>query len=203
MPTPTPVVLGALLALQCSCFRPTLSKLKRFQILPSTVSSDGHIRVHHTSIKVFDIARSMKFYSLFGFKEYSRFLAGSARAVWLKSYSGAQMLELIEVPRYLNPANKTADLYRVDLASRTGLNHITLDVSEEAKRAGSLALFMQRQNQLSEQNFDRSIRLVADPHQQLIGQEIYEVSFIADPDDVLLELLSFSGLCKKLVEPDW
>lgn len=174
---------------------------------------------HHTALWVQNITTSMAFYSLLGFSEERRFKAGPARAVWLRTQpplelddlpapalAAAHYLELIEVPSHV--ASKPVNMAELTGGSEgggggggaggggresvlRGMNHLALDVTENCRASGGgLPAFLRRLNTRSETTFDRSVRLVVEPHQRIIGQEVFEVGFIADPDGVLLELLS-------------
>ena len=50
-----------------------------------------------------------------------------------------------------------------------GLNHIALDVSQAASRLGGLPGYLRGLNERSEVVFQKSVRLVRAPYQQLIG----------------------------------
>lgn len=161
---------------------------------------------HHTAIKVYNITRSMLFYSLFGWEEDARFRAGPARAVWLKLRKegyAAHRLELIEVPPAFSPAPRAADLSSPACIATTGLNHFTLDVTTAARASGGLRGYLQSLNARSEALFDRSVRLAVDPYQQIVAQDVYEMAFVSDPDGVLLELIAFNGTLPQKMDPAW
>ena len=113
-----------------------------------------------------------------------------------------------------------------------GLNHIALDVSAAASRLGGLPGYLRELNRESEVVFQKSVRLVRSPYQQLIGPgglgfglvragagpcataaeshqpnptlpEVWEVCFIADPDGASIELLAHNGTLTSLVADDW
>ena len=188
------------------------------------------VRPHHTALWVKNITTSAAFYSLFGFEEERRFKAGPARAVWLQwqpspSLESAEEssavhlandyhLELIEVPPYVasNSAPPAAVASAVDAEcgsetrlAHTGMNHFALDVSEECRlQGGGLPAFLRNLNERSEVVYDRSIRLIVAPHERIIGQDVFEVGYIADPDGVLLELLSCAAdPILHALEPSW
>eukprot|EP00633_Aureoumbra_lagunensis_P011049 CAMPEP_0197329194 /NCGR_PEP_ID=MMETSP0892-20130614/5538_1 /TAXON_ID=44058 ORGANISM="Aureoumbra lagunensis, Strain CCMP1510" /NCGR_SAMPLE_ID=MMETSP0892 /ASSEMBLY_ACC=CAM_ASM_000538 /LENGTH=156 /DNA_ID=CAMNT_0042825675 /DNA_START=182 /DNA_END=649 /DNA_ORIENTATION=- len=156
----------------------------------------------------------MKFYSLLGLREEVRFRTGSvsvrmiyknkfcltqARAAWLQ---GAGMrLELIEVPEYMNPDNAAPDVFRN--STTLGLNHVAIDVSNTSSDMDSLSDFLRMLNDYSEQTFQRSLGLVHKPYQQMIGQDVFELCFIRDPDGVLLELIRYQTRIPDPMVPDW
>ena len=183
--------------------------------LPPELVVGGHPpRGHHTGLKVANITRSMDFYSLLGWKESVRFRAGPARAVWLGPVgndldgtcdtSGAPLhvLELIEVPSSYQSTMKAVDLSSAEAVAITGLNHFTLDVSHLCAGVG-LGAFLAQLNSRSEAIFDRSVRLVIEPYQQLIGQDVFEVAFVADPDGVLLEVLALNATLEHQLDLAW
>jgi catechol 2,3-dioxygenase-like lactoylglutathione lyase family enzyme len=161
---------------------------------------------HHTALKVYNISRSMAFYSLFGWEEEARFRAGPARAVWLKFPEQGcvnHRLELIEVPLALEPAPKARDLSAASSIAITGLNHFTLDISAAARDSGGMRAYLQQLNARSEAWFNKSIRLVVDPYQQIIAQNVYEMAFVSDPDGVLVELIAFNVTLPQEIEAAW
>ena len=140
---------------------------------------------HHVAIKVQNISRSIAFYTLLGFEEDVRFRAGPARASWLRPVppvgaqgehtevtAGGQRLELIEVPPSFEPAPRGVDLSEPSRVAATGLNHLALDVTATARQVGGLGALLKELNESSEARFNRSVRLVVEPHQQTIGQEV-------------------------------
>ncbi|CAN0180564.1 unnamed protein product, partial [Ectocarpus sp. 8 AP-2014] len=87
---------------------------------------------HHCALRTSNIVRAMKFYSLLGMNEATRFRAGNARCAFLE---GAGMrLELIEVPAVLEPDDKALDL-AADMRT-TGLNHMAFDVGPAVEAEG-------------------------------------------------------------------
>jgi catechol 2,3-dioxygenase-like lactoylglutathione lyase family enzyme len=161
---------------------------------------------HHTALKVYNISRSIAFYSLFGWEEEARFRAGPARAVWLKFPDQGctnHRLELIEVPLALDPALKARDLSAASAIAVTGLNHFTLDVTAAARNFGGMRAYLRQLNARSETWFNKSIRLVVDPYQQIIAQDVYEMAFVSDPDGVLVELIAFNVTLPQKIKPAW
>jgi hypothetical protein len=113
------------------------------------------------------------------------------------------VIELIEVPGYLLPPSKTVDLSKPLNIHLTGLNHFSFDVTMNAKKEGGLSAFLQSLNSKSESRFDRSVRLVLEPYVQIIGRDVYEIGFVADPDGVLLELISLNGTLHHEMTTGW
>ena len=146
----------------------------------------------------------MAFYSLFGFSETVRFRAGSARAAWLETSdpSPAYKLELIEVPTHM-AIPSPVDLSKATNVAVTGLNHFTMDVTPQAVLNGGLTGFLRELNKESEDRFDRSVRLVLEPYQQMIGREVYEIAFVSDPDGVLVEFIALSSTLAQDIDAGW
>jgi catechol 2,3-dioxygenase-like lactoylglutathione lyase family enzyme len=114
--------------------------------------SSSAIVSHHAAIKTRNIDIAIDFYSLLGFRVETKFVAGPARAAWLKHegrrlLGGAQhshssssddgensrfRIELLEVPSYMLEEPEGMKKRAVDLTKRVellGLNHLALDVT--------------------------------------------------------------------------
>lgn len=79
---------------------------------------------------------------------------------------------------------------------------MALDVSDSGD--DSLAEYLVRLNEKSEQLFSRSVKLVLAPYQQMIGADVYELAFVSDPDGVLVELLRYQAtLPNPPTQADW
>lgn len=139
----------------------------------------------------------MRFYSLFGLEESVRFRAGPARAAWLVSSANTRV-ELIEVPASFEPELRA----RESTLRSVGLDHLALDVTDSGE--DSLADYLVALNKKSEQLFSRSVKLVLPPYQQMIGDEVYELAFVGDPDGVLVELIRYQAtLPNPPTQSDW
>lgn len=163
--------------------------------------------LHHTGLKVTNITDSMLFYSLLGWDEATRFYAGPARAVWLKStnsseYLHASVLELIEVPMMVRQS-RGVDLANPENIGVTGLNHFAINVTVEARARGGLVEFLDGLQRRSIQLLRRNISVQLEPQQRLIGQQVVEICFIADPDGALVELISFTKIIERPMDSAW
>jgi catechol 2,3-dioxygenase-like lactoylglutathione lyase family enzyme len=108
--------------------------------------SSSAIVSHHAAIKTRNIENAIDFYSLLGFRVETKFVAGPARAAWLKHEDrrpGAQhssssddpkfRIELLEVPSYMLEEPEGMKKSAIDLTKRVellGLNHLALDVTD-------------------------------------------------------------------------
>lgn len=135
--------------------------------------------MHHASIRTADIFQSIAFYELLGFTVCERFTAGITLACWMEGLDGR--IELLQVPRPRPAADAFADEHY------TGYYHLSFDLSDrtddlpawltalEAKFADSATL--------------PPLKILLPPTQQIIGDRVYEVAFIADTDGLPLEFL--------------
>lgn len=80
------------------------------------------------------------------------------------------------------------------------MNHVALDVSDVSD---DLTEFLGRLNADSERLFEKSLKLALKPYQQIIGQEVFELAFVSDPDGVLIELVRKQATLDTAMEPDW
>ncbi|NJL22938.1 MAG: VOC family protein [Leptolyngbyaceae cyanobacterium SM1_3_5] len=135
--------------------------------------------MHHASIRTADIFQAIAFYELLGFTVCERFTAGITLACWMEGLDGR--IELLQVPRPRPAADAFADEHY------TGYYHLSFDLSDrtddlpawlstlEAKFADSATL--------------PPLQILLPPTQQIIGDRVYEVAFIADTDGLPLEFL--------------
>jgi catechol 2,3-dioxygenase-like lactoylglutathione lyase family enzyme len=138
--------------------------------------------IHHTSIRTADIHRSIAFYQCLGFVISERFTTGSTLGCWLEGMGGR--LELIQIPEPKPAPDAFGDEHYV------GFYHLSFDLTSLTPDLTTwLTIFAATL---------RSVDLVAPtillpPSQQSIGSKVYEVAFIADPDNLPLEFIrSFS-----------
>jgi catechol 2,3-dioxygenase-like lactoylglutathione lyase family enzyme len=134
--------------------------------------------IHHISIRTADIHRSILFYECLGFSVSERFTTGYTLACWLEGLSGR--LELIQIPEPKPaPAAFSDDHY-------VGYYHISFDLTDRTPDLttwlGNFTATLQTANQPAP-------TVLLTPTQQIIGANVYEVMFIADPDSLPLELI--------------
>jgi catechol 2,3-dioxygenase-like lactoylglutathione lyase family enzyme len=139
--------------------------------------------LHHVSIRTANIHRSIGFYALLGYDIQEQFTTGYTLACWLAGPQGR--LELIEIPQ---PA-PTADAFGDE--HYTGYYHLSFDLSSKTDDLPQwLADFEQRHRDRASQDPTLPpLRILLAPQQQAIGNQIYEVLFLADPDGLPLEFI--------------
>ncbi len=133
--------------------------------------------MHHASIRTTDIHQAMAFYKLLGFEVKERFTAGITLACWMEGLGGR--IELMQVPEPKPAADAFSDEHY------TGYYHLSFDLTQ---RAQSLPAWLDdlRQNAVSQ---NMVLTVLLEPRQQMIGDRVYEVAFIADADGLPLEFL--------------
>lgn len=133
--------------------------------------------LHHISIRTADIHRAIAFYQLLGFEVSDRFSTGYTLACWLEGQQGR--LELIQIPQPAPPPDAFGDEHYV------GYYHLSFDLGGMGQTLPQwLSQFEQA---LKEIGYPLNILLA--PEQQMIGDRLYEVAFIADLDGLPLELI--------------
>ena len=124
---------------------------------------------HHTSIRTADIFQAIAFYEALGFEVTERFTAGITLACWMRG--AGTNIELMQVPEPKNISDPFGDEYYV------GYYHLSFYVE-------NLEAFLQDLvNKLGK------VKLLLPPREQTIGDRIYQVAFIADPDGLPIELM--------------
>ncbi len=132
--------------------------------------------MHHISIKTANIHRSIEFYQHLGFAIEERFTTGYTLACWLLGELGR--IELIQVPEPKIAADPFNDEQYV------GFYHISFDLTDKTESLSTWLKQLQHKT---------NIKILLPPQQQMIGNSVYEVAFIADPDGSPLELLAYLG----------
>ncbi|MEL7508847.1 MAG: VOC family protein [Cyanobacteria bacterium J06554_1] len=133
--------------------------------------------MHHASIRTADIHRAMAFYELLGFDVVERFTAGITLACWMEGLGGR--IELIQVPEPKPAADGFSDEHY------TGYYHLSFDLTQ---RAQSLPVWLDELRQYAVSR-NMPLTVLLEPRQQMIGEHVYEVAFIADNDGLPLEFL--------------
>jgi catechol 2,3-dioxygenase-like lactoylglutathione lyase family enzyme len=134
--------------------------------------------LHHISIRTADIHRSIAFYECLGFTISDRFTTGYTLACWMTGLSGR--IELIQIPEPKPAPDAFGDEHYV------GYYHLSFDLTDVA---GDLTSWLDNfATKLTAANQPAPKILLA-PNQQAIGANIYEVTFIADPDNLPLEFI--------------
>lgn len=133
--------------------------------------------MHHVSIKTADIHQAIAFYERLGFEVTTRFTAGVTLACWMEGLGGR--IELMQVPQPRAAINTFLDEHY------TGYYHLSFDLSEQID---SLPQWLKGLREQMEASGDR-LRVLLEPQQQQIGDDVYEVAFLADTDGLPLEFI--------------
>jgi catechol-2,3-dioxygenase len=137
--------------------------------------------MHHVSIKTANIHRAVAFYEQLGFEVQTRFTAGITLACWMEGLGGR--IELMQVPEPRPALDAFVDEHY------TGYYHLSFDLSD---RTDSLPEWLAHlQQQIAQTGGTLSVLL--EPQQQQIGDELYEVAFLADTDGLPLEFIRRIG----------
>lgn len=141
--------------------------------------------LHHGSIRTQDIHRAIAFYQRLGFAVEERFTTGMTLACWMTGW-GAR-LELIQVPVPLPPADAFADEHY------TGYYHLSFDLTDQVDSLPQWLAERHRDFAAGAEDAGDQLRVLLEPQQQMIGDRLYEVTFIADADGLPLEFLRLLG----------
>lgn len=140
--------------------------------------------MHHISIRTANIHKAIAFYELLGFTVKERFSTGYTLACWLEGLDGR--LELIQIPQPKSAPDAFHDEHYV------GYYHISFDVS---KYTNNLKIWLHELEEKFKQQIEinpdliEPLKILLPPEQQMIGNSVYEVAFIADYDGLPLELI--------------
>ena len=134
--------------------------------------------MHHASIRTADIHRAIAFYEQLGFTVAERFTTGYTLACWLEGWGGR--LELIQIPDPKPAPDAFGDEHYV------GYYHLSFDLTEVAPDLSTW--LAQLQKKLATAPVP-PLKILLEPKQQIIGDRVYEVAFIADADGLPLELI--------------
>lgn len=143
--------------------------------------------MHHASIRTADIFRAIAFYELLGFSVCERFTAGMTLACWMEGLNGR--IELLQVPQPRPAADAFGDEHY------TGYYHLSFDLGDRAKSLPQWLEALRKTFEEASQTSDQisPLNVLLEPQQQMIGNTIYEVTFIADPDGLPLEFIRSLG----------
>jgi catechol 2,3-dioxygenase-like lactoylglutathione lyase family enzyme len=143
------------------------------------------MQLHHVSIRTADIHRAIAFYEQLGFTIRDRFTAGYTLACWMEGLGGR--IELMQIPEPHPAPDAFGDEHY------TGYYHLSFDLSDQPIRLPDWLRQLQDQfTELATTQPERfqPLKVLLAPQQQQIGEHIYDVLFIADPDGLPLEFLS-------------
>jgi catechol 2,3-dioxygenase-like lactoylglutathione lyase family enzyme len=148
--------------------------------------------MHHASIRTANIHRAMAFYELLGFQVCERFTAGITLACWMEGLGGR--IELIQIPQPKPAPDAFEDEHY------TGYYHLSFDLTETTDDLSSWLAGLQEKFAHASQAQPEQVqplKILLAPAQQMIGDRVYEVTFIADSDGLPLEFIRVLGTIKQ------
>jgi catechol 2,3-dioxygenase-like lactoylglutathione lyase family enzyme len=140
--------------------------------------------MHHASIRTADIHRAIAFYEQLGFTVQERFTTGYTLACWMTGLTGR--IELIQIPEPKPAPDAFHDEHYV------GYYHLSFDLTDITTDLSSWLEKLQQKIAIAQTtNSDQlqPLQVLLEPQQQMIGESVYEVAFIADADGLPLELI--------------
>jgi catechol 2,3-dioxygenase-like lactoylglutathione lyase family enzyme len=140
--------------------------------------------MHHASIRTANIHRAISFYELLGFTVQERFTTGYTLACWLEGLGGR--IELIQIPEPKPAPDAFTDEHYV------GYYHLSFDLTAITPNLPTWLTAIKQQFLAASQDNSQQIqplKILLEPTQQMIGDQVYEVAFIADSDGLPLEFI--------------
>jgi catechol 2,3-dioxygenase-like lactoylglutathione lyase family enzyme len=140
--------------------------------------------MHHASIRTADIHRAIAFYQQLGFQVCERFTTGYTLACWMEGLNGR--IELIQIPQPSPPPDAFGDEHYV------GYYHLSFDLSAATPDLPQWLNHLKEQFEKATQeqpDLYQPLKILLEPTQQMIGNSVYEVAFIADTDGLPLEFI--------------
>lgn len=140
--------------------------------------------MHHASIRTADIHQAIAFYEQLGFTVNERFTTGYTLACWMTGLGGR--IELIQIPEPKPAPDSFHDEHYV------GYYHLSFDLTNSTPDLSSWLTQLEAKIETlraSEPDKLAPLKVLLQPEQQMIGDRIYEVAFIADVDGLPLEFI--------------
>jgi catechol 2,3-dioxygenase-like lactoylglutathione lyase family enzyme len=140
--------------------------------------------MHHASIRTANIHQAIAFYEQLGFTVCERFTAGITLACWMEGLGGR--IELIQIPEPRPAPDSFDDEHYV------GYYHLSFDITNATTDLPTwLTNLEERFAEASRHNplELKPLKVLLEPTQQVIGERVYEVAFIADTDNLPIEFL--------------
>ena len=140
--------------------------------------------MHHASIRTADIHQAIAFYEILGFTVTERFTTGYTLACWLEGLGGR--IELMQIPEPKPAPDAFGDEHYV------GYYHLSFDLSGSGQDLPTWLNNLQAKfTEAVETNPEtyQPLNILLAPTQQMIGENVYEVTFIADSDGLPLEFI--------------
>jgi catechol 2,3-dioxygenase-like lactoylglutathione lyase family enzyme len=140
--------------------------------------------MHHASIRTADIHQAIAFYEQLGFTVNERFTTGYTLACWMTGLGGR--IELIQIPEPKPAPDSFHDEHYV------GYYHLSFDLTDSTPDLSSWLTQLEEKIETlraSEPDKLAPLKVLLQPEQQMIGDRLYEVAFIADIDGLPLEFI--------------
>lgn len=139
--------------------------------------------MHHASIRTADIHKAIAFYEQLGFTVKERFTTGYTLACWMTGLGGR--VELIQIPEPKPAPDAFHDEHYV------GYYHLSFDLTELTTDLSSWLKDLKAKNAIAVETSQQAqpLKVLLEPEQQMIGDSVYEVAFIADTDGLPLEFI--------------
>ena len=139
--------------------------------------------MHHASIRTADIHRAIAFYEHLGFTVKERFTTGYTLACWMTGLGGR--IELIQIPEPKPAPDAFNDEHYV------GYYHLSFDLTNLTPNLSGWLENLQQKIATESDNSQsvQPLKILLEPEQQMIGDRVYEVAFIADTDGLPLEFI--------------
>ncbi|MBW4534835.1 MAG: VOC family protein [Pleurocapsa minor HA4230-MV1] len=140
--------------------------------------------MHHASIRTADIHQAIAFYEQLGFTVNERFTTGYTLACWMTGLGGR--IELIQIPEPKPAPDSFHDEHYV------GYYHLSFELTNSTPDLSSWLTQLEAKIETlraSEPDKLAPLKVLLQPEQQMIGDRIYEVAFIADVDGLPLEFI--------------
>ncbi|MDJ0514789.1 MAG: VOC family protein [Trichodesmium sp. MO_231.B1] len=140
--------------------------------------------MHHASIRTANIHRAIAFYEKLGFIVCERFTTGYTLACWMEGLNGR--IELIQIPEPKPAPDAFGD------ENYVGYYHLSFDLTENVGDLPSWLSSLKQQFDsavMEQPEMFQPLKILLEPTQQMIGNNVYEVAFIADSDGLPLEFI--------------
>jgi catechol 2,3-dioxygenase-like lactoylglutathione lyase family enzyme len=140
--------------------------------------------MHHASIRTANIHRAIAFYEQLGFTVKERFTTGYTLACWLEGLGSR--IELIQIPKPKPAPDAFADEHYV------GYYHLSFDLTQITSDLPTWLHQLQAKFTEAAATNPQAVsplKVLLEPTQQMIGDRVYEVMFIADSDGLPLEFI--------------